>query len=217
MLLVPVLVTAVTLWLHEGQGTFGRRHMLAASAAFSHPGISLALSSGEAQALEEASLSNPGKMLANGIRVIDVREGDGPLPQLGDRVYVHFKVWTKGFQSGQPADTSFVDTRPSAWLLGDPSVVTRGLAFKPTSSLPVGIDLGVAGMREGGWRRLVVPAALGYGEAGLPVGTRGLYAVQPNSDIYVDLRLMDGGSGLCDEILRKGQIAKSISCKRGMP
>ena len=80
-----------------------------------------------------------------------------------------------------------------------------------------GIDEGVAGMREGGWRRLVVPSSLAYGADGLPKGTRGSYAVPPNTDLFVDVRLMDGGSGKCDQILRLGEMKKSLTCMRGAP
>lgn len=175
------------------------------------------LSNEEALRLEAASLTDPGTVLPSGIRVIDVLVGVGPQPEIGTLVYAHWKVWPRRFD-GPPVDASYFDTRPSAWTLGDPSVVTRGPPYKPTASLPAGIDQGLQGMREGGWRRLVVPAALGFGEAGLPKGGRVEgYSVPPGADLYVDLRLMDGGSGRCDQLLRLEQVPKSISCKRGSP
>ncbi len=177
------------------------------------------LSNEEALALEDMSrLPDAGTLLPSGLRVIDLQVGDGPKPALGDRVYVHFKVFAGGFDTIPPVTVTWAaNNRPAMWFLGKPDVVERGPAPSvPTTSIPPGIDAGVLGMREGGWRRLVIPAELGYGEAGLlrPTG-RGLYLVPPNQPIYVDLRLMDGGSGRCDQILRIERVPKSISCVRG--
>ena len=58
-----------------------------------------------------------GVVLPSGVRVIDMYEGDGPLPAKGDRVWCHFKVWPNGWRSGPPADSSFVNTRPYDWAL----------------------------------------------------------------------------------------------------
>jgi len=103
-----------------------------------------------------------GVVLPSGVRVIDMSEGDGPLPAKGDRVWCHFKVWPNGWRSGPPADSSFLNTRPYDWALGSGG----------DGRLPAGADEGAVGMREGGWRRLVVPAKLAYGEAGLPYLTQ---------------------------------------------
>ena len=100
-------------------------------------------------------------------------------------MYIHFKIWAGGFDRGVPADASYFDVRPIGYVLGQPSGrVVRG------------IDAGVAGMAEGGWRRMFVPAALGYADAGLPrTATRSKIPIAPGADLYVDVRLMDGGSG----------------------
>ena len=90
--------------------------------------------------------------------------------------------------------------------------------------MPVGADEGLVGMKEGGWRRLVIPAKLAYGEAGLKAAGQKVYAVPPNTDVYFDLRLVDGGSGQCEELLHPPGVSdvgarrlKSISCTRGKP
>lgn len=75
-------------------------------------------------------------------------------------------------------------------------------------------------MREGGWRRLIVPGFLGYGEEGLKgTATKSRKAVQPGETLFVEVRLMDGGSGKCEALLGgEGQERlKSISCVRGSP
>ena len=152
-----------------------------------------------------------GVVLPSGVRVIDMYEGDGPLPAKGDRVWCHFKVWPNGWRSGPPADSSFLNTRPYDWALGSGG----------DGRLPAGADEGAVGMREGGWRRLVVPAKLAYGEAGLTTG-RGAYLINPNQDVYVELNMVDGGSGKCDKILRPEGVTakgaenlKSLTCIQG--
>ena len=166
-----------------------------------------------------ASRMAEGTLLPSGIRVIDVNRGrdDARLPATGDRVYAHFKVWnSRGFRSGVPVDSSFANVKPYDWFLGSPDERMRP-----------GFDEGVRGMREGDWRRLVVPARLAYGEAGLLKNARGAVLVKPNEDVYVDLLLMD--SAMCDELLRPnvpkvgrpafahGTNQKSLLCKRGAP
>lgn len=48
----------------------------------------------ELVALDEWSKTAEGTLLSNGMRVIDVVEGVGPQPKVGDKVFCHFKVWT---------------------------------------------------------------------------------------------------------------------------
>jgi len=164
-------------------------------------------------ALDMASRRAPGTTLASGVRVIDVREGTGPLPARGDTVWCHFKVWSRGFREGAPADSSFRDTRPYNWVLGT-----------PTDRVPAGFDEGVQGMREGGWRRLVVPAKLAYGHAGLRLEGRRAMVIEPDTDVYYDINMVDGGTGKCERVLRPrgvseagAQRLKSISCEVGKP
>ena len=155
-----------------------------------------------------------GVLLPSGVRVIDMEEGTGPLPAKGARVWCHFKAWTKNFRSGQPADSSFLNTRPYDWVLGSGG----------TARLPAGVDEGAVGMREGGWRRLVIPAKLAYGEQGLKFGKTDTYLVAPNQDVYFELNMVDGGSGKCVRTLQPEGVSevgqrrlRSISCELGKP
>ena len=141
-------------------------------------------------------------LLPNQIRVIDLIEGSGPTPALGQKIYAHFKIWTKSFDRGQPNDASYFQTRPAEWTLGQ-----AGGRIVP------GLDIGVQGMKEGGWRRLIVPPELGYGDA-----------VDSKSTVVGSLwgqarccghSTMDGGSGRCAELLFSE--VQSISCVLGKP
>ena len=163
-------------------------------AAFVAWGPLKGLSDDEIDALEALSMrSDAGVALSSGTRVIDLVVGTGPEPKRGDRVYCSYKVWGKGFRAGPVSDWTYLDARPYDWVLGE-----------PTDRMPPAFDEGIAGMREGGWRRLVVPR--GYGDAGLrkinPLKGGGRYtppkagfAIQPNTIAYVDLIMVDGGSG----------------------
>ena len=163
------------------------------------------LSINEIEALLATASREPGTLLPNGVRVFDLVVGEGPQPVRGGRVWASFKCWSNGFDAGQVADLSFLDGRPYSWVLG-----------QPTERIPKGVDEAVAGMREGGWRRMAVPAEVGYGDRGLrktgrapaPAGyittrsEKAGYAVRPGEPVYFDVRLIDGGSGRCTELLR---------------
>ena len=147
-----------------------------------------------------SSAPDAGYLLPSGVRVIDLVPGAGRLPLVGERVYCSYKVWAKGFDSGPVADWTFMDGRPYDWVLGT-----------PTDRIPPAVDEGCVGMREGGWRRLVVPEA--YGDAGLrkinPLKGGGRYTppkagyvIKPQAIAYFDLIMLDGGSGRCDKLLR---------------
>ena len=89
---------------------------------------------------------------ASGLRYIDLVEGTGPTPQAGQRVSVHY---TGTLESGVKFDSSHDSNQPYEFTLG------RGTVIK-------GWDEGIATMKVGGKRKLIVPAKLGYGPQGRP-------------------------------------------------
>ena len=156
----------------------------------------------------------------SGMRVIDLVKGDGPLPAAGDRIYVHYKIWSEGFRVGKAADFSFVENRPFDYILGE-----------PTKRLPGPIDAGIMGMREGGWRRIYAPDAFGdvglrkqsFGPQGRYTGAKAPLLIQPHAPAYVDIIMLDGGSGRCERFLRPPGVSekeraklKSLTCSARM-
>ena len=89
---------------------------------------------------------------ASGLGYTDLVEGTGPTPRPGQTAIVHY---TGTLTNGTKFDSSVDRGQPYEFPLG------RGAVIK-------GWDEGVATMKVGGKRRLVVPARLGYGERGSP-------------------------------------------------
>jgi len=87
---------------------------------------------------------------ASGLGYVDLVEGQGPRPAAGDSVSVHYTGWLK---YGTKFDSSRDRGPPFVFPLG------RGRVIR-------GWDEGVASMRVGGTRKLIIPAHLGYGERG---------------------------------------------------
>jgi len=88
---------------------------------------------------------------STGLGYIDERAGDGAMPQAGQTVAVHYTGW---LTNGRQFDTSR-NAQPFAFPLGQGRVIK-------------GWDEGLATMKVGGKRRLIVPPALGYGAQGFP-------------------------------------------------
>ena len=87
---------------------------------------------------------------ASGLEYKDLKTGEGDLAARGHIVYVHYTGWIAG---GKKFDSSVDRNEPFEFLLG------RGQVIK-------GWDEGVAGMKEGGKRKLIIPPELAYGKKG---------------------------------------------------
>ena len=102
----------------------------------------------------------------SGLEYIEVEAGTGAQAEAGKTVSVHY---TGKFQDGKVFDSSITRGEPITFPLGMGNVIT-------------GWDLGVASMKVGGIRKLVIPAALGYGDSGagstIPPGATLIFEVE---------------------------------------
>lgn len=104
----------------------------------------------------------------SGLQYVDVTEGTGAMPQSGQRVTVHY---TGTLEDGTKFDSSRDRGRPFTFQIGVGQVIK-------------GWDEGVATMRVGGQRKLVIPAELGYGSR----GAGGV--IPPNATLLFDVELL---------------------------
>jgi peptidylprolyl isomerase len=93
----------------------------------------------------------PGGEPPEGLEITDIWEGDGPVASPGDRVEVHYVGVS--FSTGEEFDASWDRGEPLAFRLGAGQVIA-------------GWDQGVAGMKVGGRRQLIIPPHLAYGDRG---------------------------------------------------
>jgi peptidylprolyl isomerase len=105
---------------------------------------------------------------ATGLQYYDISVGRGPSPAPGSTVYVHYTGW---LLNKSKFDSSFDRRQPFSFPLGQGRVIR-------------GWDEGVATMRVGGKRRLVIPPELGYGAAGSPP------QIPPNAVLVFDVELL---------------------------
>ncbi len=115
---------------------------------------------GPLTAASASSASNDPAMIStsSGLQYVDLVVGLGVPVAAGQTVSVHY-VGSR--QNGDVFDSSLIRGTPFEFTLGQGQVIQ-------------GWDEGVAGMREGGRRRLIIPADMAYGEnpgGGRPGGT----------------------------------------------
>lgn len=100
--------------------------------------------------------------------VEDIVEGTGPVAESGHEVTVHYTGWLR---DGTKFDSSLDRGKPFQFRLGARQVIA-------------GWDRGVAGMKVGGKRRLIIPPDLGYGARGAG------RAIPPNAVLVFEVELL---------------------------
>ncbi len=131
-------------------------------------------------ALTLAACGNPPPAQANGevpkLTVIDHTVGTGAQAVAGAEVLVHYTGWVYDKDAKDHHGTQFDSSRDS----GTPFSFTLG-----AGRVIAGWDQGVAGMRVGGTRTLLIPAALGYGARGAGDD------IPPNASLVFDIELLE--------------------------
>ena len=117
---------------------------------------------------KEVAMTNKEITTESGLKYIDIALGDGAMPETGDKVVVHY---TGTLEDGTKFDSSRDRNRPFEFPLG------MGRVIK-------GWDEGLASMRIGGKRQLIIPANLGYGD-------RATGKIPANSTLIFDVELID--------------------------
>ena len=108
----------------------------------------------------------------SGLRYQDQKVGTGAEAVAGKNVSVHYTGWLdKDGAPGAKFDSSVDRGDPFNFSLGAGMVIQ-------------GWDEGVAGMKIGGKRRLLIPSALGYGARGAGG------AIPPNANLIFDVELL---------------------------
>lgn len=106
---------------------------------------------------------------ASGLQYQDVAVGNGDEAGEGKVAVVHYTGW---LTDGTKFDSSRDRGEPFSFPVGGGQVIA-------------GWDEGVAGMKVGGRRKLVIPANLGYGEMGAPP------VIPPGATLVFDVELLE--------------------------
>jgi FKBP-type peptidyl-prolyl cis-trans isomerase len=145
----------------RGGGPITRRSLLALSAL-----ALLATACGDDEPRAEGSntVTTP-----SGLQYEDIKVGDGAQPQAGQTVVVHY---TGTLANGTKFDSSRDRGQPFPFQLGTGQVIK-------------GWDEGLATMKVGGRRKLVIPPQLAYGPQGRPP------VIPPNATLTFDVELLE--------------------------
>jgi FKBP-type peptidyl-prolyl cis-trans isomerase FkpA len=110
------------------------------------------------------------------LQITDAKVGTGAEATSGKQVTVHYTGWlhdeAAAGNHGKKFDSSRDHGQPFTFRLG------AGMVIR-------GWDDGVAGMKVGGARTLVIPPELGYGSRGAGA------AIPPNAALVFDVELLD--------------------------
>ena len=108
------------------------------------------------------------------LQIDDIVEGDGAEAKPGDTLTMQYVG--VNYSDGEQFDASWDSGQPFTFTLGQGQVIK-------------GWDQGIAGMKVGGRRELIVPPDLGYGAQGSPP------AIGPNETLVFVVDLLDVQSG----------------------
>ena len=110
---------------------------------------------------------------ASGLQIIDSTVGTGASPKSGQTCVMHYTGWLyNDGKKGKKFDSSVDRNEPFEFPIGQGQVIK-------------GWDEGVAGMKVGGKRKLVIPPSLGYGARGAPP------VIPPNATLNFEVELLE--------------------------
>ena len=122
-----------------------------------------------------AAAQDVGKTITtpSGLQITDTKIGTGATPQAGQTCVMHYTGWLyQNGAKGAKFDSSLDRGRPFEFPLGRQRVIA-------------GWDEGVASMKVGGKRTLIIPPQLGYGAR----GAGGV--IPPNATLIFEVELLD--------------------------
>lgn len=105
---------------------------------------------------------------ASGLKYVDITVGDGPSPTNGQMCEMHYTGW---LTNGTKFDSSRDRGQTFQFPIGKGSVIK-------------GWDEGIASMKVGGQRMLIIPSDLAYGPGGRPP------VIPPKSTLIFDVALI---------------------------
>jgi len=121
------------------------------------------------QQAEQAKPAAQERTLESGLKIVDVQKAESaPVAQNGDAVFVHY---TGRLEDGTQFDSSRDRGQPFGFRLGEGSVIK-------------GWEEGIAGMKIGDKRQLIIPPSLAYGEEGRPP------TIPANATLIFDVELV---------------------------
>ncbi|MGF1619156.1 MAG: FKBP-type peptidyl-prolyl cis-trans isomerase [Rhodomicrobiaceae bacterium] len=110
----------------------------------------------------------------SGLQIEDIKVGDGASPKPGQKAVMHYTGWLyENGVKGKKFDSSLDRGEPFEFTLGQRQVIE-------------GWERGVATMKVGGKRQLIIPPALGYGSSGVGGGL-----IPPNSTLLFEVELLE--------------------------
>jgi peptidylprolyl isomerase len=123
-------------------------------------------------AMSQAADAQPVTTTPSGLKIIDIKVGTGPAPKPGQTCVMHYTGWL--YENGTKSakfDSSLDRNQPFSFPIGQHQVIA-------------GWDEGVATMKVGGKRTLIIPPDLGYGAR----GAGGV--IPPNATLIFDVELL---------------------------
>jgi FKBP-type peptidyl-prolyl cis-trans isomerase len=126
---------------------------------------------GTKPAPKAAAIKGKTRVTQDGLKIEELAIGSGKEAKPGQTVSVHYRGT---LTNGSVFDESYKRGQPFQFALGGGQVIR-------------GWDIGVAGMKEGGKRRLTIPPSLGYGPQGSPP------VIPPNATLIFEVELLQAG------------------------
>ena len=122
--------------------------------------------------MSQAVDAQPVTTTPSGLKIIDIKVGAGPSPKPGQTCVMNYtgRLYDNG-KKGAKFDSSLDRSQPFSFPIGQHQVIA-------------GWDEGVATMKVGGKRTLIIPPELGYGAR----GAGGV--IPPNATLIFDVELL---------------------------